>query len=74
MKREYGVVTRCFLWQDFIFWYSAGFEDVIRTHFRLQKEAVLKQCAEWMTQCADAEEETLMRKAVDMLKAELDKL
>ena len=56
------------------FWHSAGFEDVIRSHFRLQKDAVLKQCAEWMTQCADAEEETLMRKAVDMLKAELDKL
>lgn len=51
-----------------------GFEDVIRAHFRLQREAVLKQCAEWLTQCADAEEESRMRKGVDMLKAELDKL
>ena len=47
---------------------------MIRAHFRLQREAVLKQCAEWITQCADAEEETRMRKAVDTLKIELDKL
>lgn len=53
---------------------TPGFENVIRTHFRLQKEAVLKQCAEWIKECADDEDETRMRKAVDMLKAELDKL
>lgn len=53
---------------------APGFEEAIRTHFRLQKEAVLKQCAEWLTQCTDAEEERRMRKAVDTLKSELDKL
>ena len=53
---------------------SPGFKEAIRTHFRLQKEAVLKQCAEWLTQCTDAEEERRMRKAVDTLKSELDKL
>lgn len=53
---------------------APGFEEAIRTHFRLQKEAVLRQCADWLTQCADAEEERRMRKAVDTLKSELDKL
>lgn len=53
---------------------TPGFEDVIRAHFRLQKEALLKQCSEWIAQCAHEEEETRMRKAVDMLKAELEKL
>lgn len=53
---------------------TPGFEEAIRAHFRLQREAVLKQCAEWLTQCTDAEEERRMRKAVDTLKSELDKL
>lgn len=53
---------------------TPGFEDVIRTHFRLQKEALLKQCSEWIAQCADDDEEKRMRKAVDMLKVELEKL
>ncbi|XP_073231634.1 ubiquitin conjugation factor E4 B-like [Porites lutea] len=53
---------------------TPGFEDVIRAHFRLQREEILTQCAEWLTQCADEEEETRMRKAIDCLKAELDKL
>ena len=53
---------------------SPGFEEAIRAHFRLQREAVLKQCAEWLTECADSEEERRMRKAVDTLKSELDKL
>ena len=57
----------------FVFFFQ-GFEDVIRAHFRLQREEILKQCAEWLTQCADEEEETRMRKAIDCLKAELDKL
>ncbi|KAL9975428.1 hypothetical protein ACROYT_G012589 [Oculina patagonica] len=53
---------------------TPGFEEAIRAHFRLQREAVLKQCAEWLAECADAEEERRMRKAVDTLKNELDKL
>ena len=57
-----------------VFSLPLGFEEAIRTHFRLQKEAVLRQCADWLTQCADAEEERRMRKAVDTLKSDLDKL
>ena len=53
---------------------SSGLEDVIREHFRHQKEAVLIQCAAWLSECADTEEERRMRKAVDSLKIELDKL
>ena len=65
----------CNVWSCItIFCISPGFEEAIRAHFRLQREAVLKQCAEWLTQCTDAEEERRMRKAVDTLKSELDKL
>ena len=64
---KFVVLTAFFL--DF-----TGFEEAIRAHFRLQREAVLKQCAEWLTECADSEEERRMRKAVDTLKSELDKL
>ena len=47
---------------------------MVRSHFRLQKDAILKQCSEWLHQCTDAEEERRMRKTVDDLRVELEKL
>ncbi|XP_031568634.1 uncharacterized protein LOC116303263 [Actinia tenebrosa] len=52
----------------------AGLEDVILTHFKLQKEAILKQVSDWLQQCIEPEEERRMRNAVEELKIELDKL
>jgi hypothetical protein len=51
-----------------------GLEDVVRTHFKLQKEVILKQVSEWLQQCLEPEEERRMRNAVEDLKIELDKL
>lgn len=51
----------------------AGFEDIVRTHFRLNRSAVLKQCRQWQ---AAAPEDSRARVAalVDRLEAELAKL
>ncbi|XP_078607185.1 uncharacterized protein LOC144879516 isoform X2 [Branchiostoma floridae x Branchiostoma japonicum] len=51
-----------------------GFEDVIRRHFFLQKEAVLQQCCRWLRDCRDEEKLPKLRRAVEELKTELDKL
>ena len=48
---------------------SPGFEDVIRLHFRLTKEKVLKQTEEWMGEHGQ-EGADLLKK----LKEELDRL
>lgn len=51
---------------------SAGFEEIIRSHFRIQKARVLKQCDAW------TRESTLYKlkfaKALEELKGELAKL
>ncbi|XP_019628918.1 PREDICTED: uncharacterized protein LOC109473492 [Branchiostoma belcheri] len=51
-----------------------GFEDVIRRHFFLQKEAVLQQCCRWLRDCRDEEKLPKLRRAIEELKTELDKL
>ena len=54
--------------------FFAGFADVIREHFRVQRDALLKQCSEWLKLCEDPDEERKLRQAVDKLREELQKL
>ena len=49
----------------------AGFERVIRHHFALQREAVLKQCAEWVKGCEDPDLLKRLRQAADAIFEEL---
>lgn len=41
---------------------------MIKRHFRLQRDAILKQCCDWLSECQDAEEERRMRQTVNELK------
>jgi len=50
-----------------------GFKDVIQEHFRIQENAVLKQCSEWLKLCKDPDEERKLRQAIDRLREELNK-
>lgn len=52
----------------------AGFEDIIKVHFAIQREVVLKQCSQWLKNAVSAEYERRLRKAVDELRTELDKI
>jgi len=52
----------------------AGFEDIIRVHFAIQRDAVLRQCSLWLREAVSSEHERRLRKAIDELRAELDKL
>jgi len=52
----------------------AGFEDIIRVHFAIQRDAVLRQCSSWLRDAVSSEHERRLRKAIDELRAELDKL
>ena len=54
--------------------FFVGFADVIREHFRVQRDALLKQCSEWLKLCEDPDEERKLRQAVDKLREELQKL
>ena len=49
----------------------AGFERVVRFHFALQREAVLKQCAEWVKGCEDPDLLKRLRQAADAIFEEL---
>ena len=51
-----------------------GCEDIIKVHFTMQKDAVLKQCSEWLRQAVSPEQERRLRKAVDELRIQLDKI
>ena len=53
---------------------AIGFEDLIKVHFTIQRDIVLKQCAEWLDQTVNAEHEHRLRKAIDELRPELEKL
>jgi len=46
----------------------------VRQHFRLQRSAVLKLCADWLRQCQGEDDRQKMRKAVEELRAELEGL
>ncbi|XP_048576490.1 uncharacterized protein LOC5513359 isoform X2 [Nematostella vectensis] len=52
----------------------AGLGNIIMSHFLLQKDDILQQCADWLRQCVTPDEERRLRRAVEELKTELDKL
>eukprot|EP01114_Cavostelium_apophysatum_P010870 TRINITY_DN2500_c0_g2_i1.p1 TRINITY_DN2500_c0_g2~~TRINITY_DN2500_c0_g2_i1.p1 ORF type:complete len:1245 (-),score=372.21 TRINITY_DN2500_c0_g2_i1:122-3856(-) len=52
---------------------SLGFEDVIKTHFRLQKDRVLTQCKEWLDD-ASPENAPKFERTFEDIKTELAKL
>ncbi|XP_065914560.1 ubiquitin conjugation factor E4 A-like [Dysidea avara] len=52
----------------------AGCEDIIKVHFTIQRDAVLKQCSEWLRQAVSTDQERRLRKAVDELRVQLDKI
>ena len=51
--------------------FAAGFERVVRLHFALQREAVLRQCAEWVKGCEDPDLLKRLRQAADAIFEEL---
>ncbi|KAK7466645.1 hypothetical protein BaRGS_00037253, partial [Batillaria attramentaria] len=51
-----------------------GFERIIRFHFALQREAILKQCAEWVQGCRDPDLLKRLRQAADAIFEELMQL
>ncbi|XP_070185437.1 uncharacterized protein [Littorina saxatilis] len=50
---------------------ATGFERVIRHHFALQREAVLKQCAQWVKGCEDPDILRRLRQAADAIFEEI---
>lgn len=52
----------------------AGCEDIIKVHFAIQKDAVLRQCSQWLKQAVSPDQERRLRKAVDELRIQLDKI
>jgi baculoviral IAP repeat-containing protein 6 len=56
---------------------SAGFEELIRMHFVLKKESLMKQCAEWIKDAQVSRTAGFGKKIqglVDEIKIELAKL
>ena len=51
-----------------------GCEDIIKVHFAIQKDAVLRQCSQWLRQAVSPDQERRLRKAVDELRIQLDKI
>ena len=51
-----------------------GFEDIVKVHFAIQREVLLKQCSQWLKNAVSPEHERRLRKAVDELRSELDKI
>ena len=51
-----------------------GFEDTVRIHFMLLRDAVLRQCSQWLRNVVSVDHEQKLRRAVDELRKELDKL
>ena len=52
----------------------SGFKDLIPVHFALQREAILKQCSQWLKEAISPQYEQKLRKAIDELRAEMDKI
>jgi len=54
---------------------TKGFEDVIMKHFKLEKELILKQSEEWLKEAKpNSTHHELLRKQIDQLKLEFEKL
>ncbi len=51
---------------------SAGFEEVIRTHFRVKRAELLRQCRTWLSESEGSRD--LMRQLVADVRVELQKL
>lgn len=51
-----------------------GLQDIIPVHFALQREPILKQCSQWLNESISEEYEQKLTKAIDELRAELDKI
>jgi len=52
---------------------SQGFEEIIKTHFRIQKDRLLNQCEEWRRESSD-ENSAKFERSIEDLKKELTKL
>lgn len=52
---------------------APGFADVIKEHFRLKRELVLKQCEQW-TELADRSHKPRVQEACKKIAAALEKL
>ena len=52
----------------------AGLKDVIQVHFTLQRDAVLKQCSQWLKEAISEEYRQKLMKAIDELRLELDRV
>lgn len=50
---------------------TLGFKQVIRFHFALQRERVLKQCAQWVKCCKEPDLLKRIRQAADSIFEEL---
>lgn len=55
-------------------YYILGFEEVIKAHFRLQHNTVLKQCSQWLRESEAGDEERKLRRVIEELRSELKKL
>ncbi|CAH1790115.1 unnamed protein product [Owenia fusiformis] len=53
---------------------TKGFESVIRRHFKVQRDLILKQCSDWLKRCDDSGIEKRMRRCIDELCTEIDNI
>ena len=51
-----------------------GCEEIIQQHFRIQHDAILKQCSDWLHYSEAGDEERKLRRMIEELKQELGKL
>ena len=51
-----------------------GCEPIIKVDFTIQKDAVLRQCSQWLSKAVSPDQERRQRKAVDELRIQLDKI
>ncbi|XP_041374880.1 uncharacterized protein LOC121387745 [Gigantopelta aegis] len=51
-----------------------GMADIVRRHFSLQKEAILKQCYQWLQECEDEDLQKRFRQALQSLYTQLNSI
>ncbi|XP_071101148.1 uncharacterized protein [Haliotis cracherodii] len=51
-----------------------GLEKVIRQHFAVQKDCVLRQCRDWLAECQDEDQAKRLRQLVTAIYAQLQQL
>lgn len=72
--KEFVLKIRIYFPANFSHLLYAGFEDIIKVHFAIQREVILRQCSQWLKNAVSPEHERRLRKAVDELRNELDKI